>query len=462
MMQPTRTGRALLGAAALAVVVALVAIAVGGAGASDAAKVKQRPNIVVIFTDDQQYQSLKGMPYVSKRKDWVNFSNSMVNTALCCPSRATLLTGQTSSDGGIERNKDAPKFKGRSTVADWLQAGGYRTGFVGKYFNKFPWDEADDYVPDGWDYWVSYSGKQGYRDYTLNENGTLVDRDRPKDYSTDVFTDKTVEFIESAGSEQPFFALVSYFAPHGPWVSPKRHQGVKVKRIPETDAFFERNVRDKPKWIRELPKPTRKLRREFRRKRVEHQRSLLAIDEGVRKIFKTLEAKGELDNTIVIYTTDHGAAMGDHRYTRKNCAYEACSRVPLLIRAPGIDGRRENALVGNIDLAPTFTDYAGIETGEPVNGRSLRPILERERKRIHKSILLRRAHGRSDRSYWGLRTKRFKYVRLKTGERELYDLRSDPYELRNRLGTGRPKWKRKARALDQRLRRVRATKPKIR
>lgn len=452
--------RGVVAAATIALAIALAAALVGGTG--DVSAADDRPNIVVIFSDDQQYQSLKAMPFVSKRDDWVNFSNSMVNTALCCPSRATMLTGQTASHSGIEQNADAAKFKDRSTLADWLAADGYSTGFIGKYLNKFPWDESEDYIPDGWDYWVSYSGKQGYRDYTLNENGRMVVRDDPKDYSTDVFTDKTVEFIEAADPDRPFFAMVSYFAPHGPWVSPKRHKGEKVKRIPRTAAFAERDVSDKPEWIREMPRPNRAERRALLGKRLDHQRTLLAIDEGVRKIFKALTERGELDETIVIYTTDHGIALGDHRYAKKNCAYEACSRVPLLIRAPRAEGRRENALVGNIDIAPTLADYAGIETGVPVDGRSMRPLLERERKRIHKAILLRRAHGANDRTYWGLRTKRYKYVELGNGDRELYDLRRDPYEVSNLLAGERPRWRRKARALERKLKRVRKTEPKVR
>lgn len=459
----SRPGGAILAAAALAVAIAAAAIAVGNSG--DVAEAKaDAPNIVVILSDDQQYRSLNAMPYTRKRDDWVNFSAAMVNTALCCPSRATALTGLTSSNNGIESNSETAEFNGQSTIADWLSDdAGYRTGFIGKYFNKFPWDEAEDFIPEGWDYWVSYTGKQGYRDYTLNENGALVERDRPKDYSTDVFTDKTVEFIETSDPDQPFFTYLSYFAPHGPWTPPGRYVDAKVKRIPKTEAYLERDVSDKPQWIRELPQASRSKRRELREDRLRHQRAMLAVDDGIRRIFEALEAKGELDETIVLYTTDHGIAFGDHRYTKKNCVYEACSRVPLLIRVPGIDGRRERALVGNIDFAPTISDYAGIETGRPVDGRSLRPILEQDRNRLHKAIYLRRAQGGKAKRYSGLRTKRFKFADYdKTGERELYDLRRDPFEVENLLATGNRRWERKADELQRRMKRVAKTPPKVR
>ena len=458
----SRSPRTALAAAALAIVIAGVAVIAGTPREVGAAK-GERPNIVVILSDDQEYTTLNAMPYTRARDDWVNFSNAMVNTALCCPSRATMLTGLTSSHDQIESNSEAELFKGQSTIADWLQADGYQTGFSGKYLNRFPWEEAENYVPDGWDYWVSYTGKQGYRDYSLNENGTVVAYDKPRDYSTDVFTDKAVEFIESTDSSVPFFSFVSYFGPHGPWTPPGRYVDAKVKKIRKTAAYLEKDVSDKPKWIRELPDPNRAKRRVLRQERVRHQRAMLAVDDGIRRIFEALAAKGELDNTIVVYTTDHGISLGNHRYLKKNCAHEACSRVPLVIRVPGVDGRREGALAGNIDFAPTFADYAGIRTGRPVDGRSLRPIIEGDRKRLHKTILLRRAQGAGDRKYWGLRTLRWKYVQYpKTGERELYDLRRDPYELFNLASTGRPKWDRKMRVLEAQLGRVRDTPPKIR
>ncbi|MGB2852350.1 MAG: sulfatase [Solirubrobacterales bacterium] len=456
-MFSTRAGRAIGAAAALAVGVALLAIAIGGSAEVSAAT---RPNIVVILSDDQFNTTTNAMPYVRSRDDWVEFQSTMVNTALCCPSRATLLTGLTSDHTGIESNSETALFKDQPTVAEWLDDAGYQTGFTGKYLNKFPWGEDDDYVPKGWDYWVSYSGKQGYHDYTLNENGKLVTPDRADDYSTDVFADAAVDFIGSTKPGKPFFSFVSFFGPHSPWTPPKRYQDTKVKKIRETPAFREKDVSDKPEWIRKMPRPRL---RKMRENRIRHQQALLAIDDGIGAIFEALEEKGVLDETIVMYSTDHGISMGEHRYNHKTCGYEVCSRVPLLIRAPGVEGRTEPALVGNIDFTPTFADYAGIKTGEPVDGRSLRPIIEGERKRLHKGVYLHRAQGKKLRIFSGLRTSRWKYINYdKTGEQELYDLRRDPNELFNLISTDRAKWERKADELRDQMARIRNTPPRIR
>lgn len=201
----------------------------------------------------------------------------------------------------------------------------------------------------------------------------------------------------------------------------------------------------------------------MRENRIRHQQALLAIDDGIEAIFEALEEKGVLDETIVMYSTDHGISMGEHRYNHKTCGYEVCSRVPLLIRAPGVEGRTEPALVGNIDFTPTFADYAGIKTGEPVDGRSLRPIIEGERKRLHKGVYLHRAQGKKLRIFSGLRTSRWKYMNYdKTDEQELYDLRRDPNELFNLISTDRAKWERKADQLRDQMARIRNTPPRIR
>jgi arylsulfatase A-like enzyme len=453
--------RQLLGAAAgLAVAIAVLAVVVGADPEVGAAK-PERPNIIVILSDDQQNSTLNAMPYTKSRDDWVKFNSAMVNTALCCPSRSTLLTGLTSDHTGIVSNSETALFNGQSTIADWLDESGYQTGFVGKYLNEFPWEEAADFVPSGWDYWASYSGNQGYYDYTLNDNGTLVEEHGLESYSTDVFTEKMVEYITSADSEQPFFGLVSFFGPHSPWSPAPRDREAKVKKLRETEAFFEKNVKDKPSWVQGLPIPDLA---EVREDRVRHQRAMLAVDDGVRAIFKALRQKGELKNTVVVYTSDHGIGLGDHRYTKKTCGYEICSRVPLLIRAPGVEGRTESALVGNIDFTPTFADYAGIKTGKPVDGRSLKSVIDGRRAVRHKDgIYLRRGQGNRDRVFAGLRTEKWKLLNYgKVEERELYNLSRDPNEVRNLLATKRSKWERKADQLYEQLQTLRRKKPKVR
>ncbi len=427
------------------------------AGSAD----RERPNIIVILSDDQQNSSLGAMPFTSSRKRWVDFSSAMVNTALCCPSRATLLTGRTSERHGILSNSETAEFNGQSTIADWLNESGYQTGFVGKYLNKFPWDEAATFIPTGWDYWAAYSGKQGYWDYTLNDNGTLVDRKGEDSYSTDVFAEKMVEFIDTAETDRPLFGLVSFFGPHSPWTPAPRDREAEVDELEETEAFIEKNVRDKPTWVQNLPIPDIG---QLREQRIRHQRTLLSIDQGVRAIFKALKRRGELDNTLIVYSSDHGIGLGDHRYTKKTCGYEICSRVPLLIRAPGVKARTEEAVVGNIDFTPTFADYAGIETGETVDGRSLRKLLLGRRDVVHeKGIYLRRAQGSGERIFAGIRTEKWKYLNYgRAEERELYNLERDPDEVKNLLAANRARWVRKADELHEQMDDVRKTPSKVR
>jgi N-acetylglucosamine-6-sulfatase len=451
--------RAIFAAAALVVVIVVSAIVMGSRNIVEAAR-DERPNIVVVMTDDQYNTTVKDMPYTSSRTDWAQFSNAMVNTSLCCPSRSTFLTGQTSTHTGIESNSECTEFDHQSTVAEWLDDRGYQTGYVGKYMNKFPWGHAGSYVPTGWDYWAGYDGGQTYFDFTLNENGSLVNYAGPHDYSTDVLSGQAVNFIDNTNSNHPFFAFVAYNSPHAPWTPPRRYADKDVEGIRETPAFLEKNVRDKPLWIRQSETPPAK---KLREDRVKHNQALLAVDDGVEDIFKALQERGELDNTIVIFTSDHGISIGEHRYNHKTCGYEVCSRVPVLVRGPGVTPGTIDGLIGNIDFAPTITDYAGIKTGKPVDGRSFRSLLERRKTTLHKAILLRRAQGQGDRIFWGLRTPRWKYVHYtRTEEKELYDLKRDPDELFNLLSTKRKRWKKKAAQLEVRINRMRKVEPQVR
>ena len=414
-------------------------------GAANAAKEKQQPNIVLVLTDDQPFESLSRMPFVDGRNDWIRFDNAFLNNPICCPSRATLLNGRYSHINRVETNFDGRKFRDRSTIARWLGKAGYKTGFFGKYLNGYPWGRrSGDYVPPGWDKWLAFKKAPAYFNYTLNKRGndggparSVEKGSSDKAYSTDVIAKSAQRFIgRSAEDPDPFFAFVSFFAPHGPLVPAPRHedafQGTKIKQPPN---FNEADVSDKPQWVQDLP--IRDLT-EMEEGRRDQYRLLLSVDEAVEGIFDELRDRRELRDTVVVFLSDNGFLWGEHRDTGKACAFEECIRTPLLIRGPGLDSRTEDALVSNIDIAPTLARLAGVRPPEETDGRGLGKLLRGERDQVHETVLLRGKqadpphNGNQPPSFWGVRTKRFKYVETEgTGERELYDLKNDPFELSN-------------------------------
>ena len=418
------------------------------AASSGAAASPDRPNIVLILTDDQPFESLSRMPFVDGRKDWVRFENAFLNTPICCPARASILNGRYSHRNHVETNLDGHRFRDRSTVATWLQDEGYRTGFFGKYLNGYPWgQDGGGYVPPGWDRWLAFNGLPGYFNYELNNRGsgdgpaqTVVRGSIESDYSTDVISRKATRFIgKVAGRSRPFFAFVSFFAPHGPAIAAPRHeQSFENEPVLNPPNFNEPDVSDKPLWIQNSPLRDPVAMAAGRRKQYE---LMLSVDEGVRGIFKRLRASRELRRTIVIYLSDNGFLWGEHRDTGKACAYEECIQTPLLIRARGIDARSEEALVSNVDLAPTIARWAGARPPGNVDGRGLRRLLNGQAKRVRRTLLI---HGKQPPSlddagqppsFWGVRTHRFKYVETPvTKELELYDLLNDPFELENLAG----------------------------
>ena len=430
------------------VALALASLALLGGAPGDAAaaraKERSRPNVIVVLTDDQTYESLDRMPYVDGRDDWIRFESAFLNTPICCPSRATLLNGRYSHHNDVVTNLDGWRFDDRSTIATWLQDAGYRTAFVGKYLNGYPWSRRSGrYVPRGWTRWVSFRGLPGYYDYELNLSGPgrgharTVERGSHEDeYSTDQLSARAVDFVaRSVGRRAPFLLVFSPFAPHGPFTAAPRHAtSFAGAPVPEPSSLNEADVSDKPAWVRDLAPVDPEEVAEQRRRQY---RMLLSIDDGVRAIFHQLRESRSLRDTAIIFLSDNGFGWGEHRLIGKACAYEECIRTPLLVRYPGLEGRTEDALVSNVDLAPTIARWAGVRPPRNVDGAGLGRLLRGKRSSVHDAVLL---HGKpakgheEDRAplFWGVRTSRFKYVETPgTGERELYDLANDPDELRN-------------------------------
>ena len=426
------------------------------------------PNIVLIVTDDQDVRSLKQMPNVHKRIERMgtSFSNFLVSTPGCCPSRASILRGQYTHNHGVLFSDPTPGGSGppdggweafhdlgleRSTVATWLQARNYRTALVGKYLNGYGADGNPTTVPLGWSEWYASTSVK-YFDYEVVENGRVVHYGNdPKDYLTDVLSRKARDFVRRAREDRkPFFLYLAPRAPHDPATPAPRHEGKFTRtKAPRVPSFNEDDVSDKPAYVRDAPRLSRDDIRWIDAEYRDRLRSLQAVDEMVGDLFETLKNTNALDDTYVFFTSDNGYLLGEHRRAGKGMPYEESIRVPLLVRGPGVRAGVVDALASNIDLAPTIAELARVDPAEVpdfVDGRSLVPLLRgKEPERWREATLVLAADRREPVGFVGevgdeprnpgfaaLRLKDRVYVEYpRTGERELYDLRDDPYQLTN-------------------------------
>jgi N-acetylglucosamine-6-sulfatase len=431
------------------------------APASEARLADPRPNIIFVLTDDQPPHTVAYMPTVKNvlMAEGVNFENGFLTTPLCCPSRASLLSGQYVHNHKVYTNRyplgGAKKFDDVSTVAVWLREAGYRTGYFGKYLNDY--DDLEPYgvVPPGWTDWAVFLARdigdedkgnlQYFFDFIMSENGEAVEYPKKKyNFSADVVTNKAVNFVNEA-REEPFLLFVSYYNPHSPYVWAPRHeetfrQGWAWEQY-RPPSFNEVNISDKPDYIAEL-KPFSPEEVDITYRQI--LRSLLSVDDGIASLLKVLEQTGLDDKTIIVFLTDNGLTAGDHRFGfSKNCPYEACIKTPFIVYAPWkYPARTDLSLVANIDLAPTFADLAGASIPDTVDGMSLVPLLESGYTPWRDALLLEHwpteeGVGAIIPEFYSVRTIEWKYTEYVTGECELYDLINDPYELDNLANQGR-------------------------
>jgi N-acetylglucosamine-6-sulfatase len=443
----------------------------------------QRPNVVEIMTDDQTVESLRVMPNVQRllADEGTIFNRSFVSFPVCCPSRATFLTGQYPHNHTIEGLE--PPWGGyinldtSSYLPVWLRRVGYNTIQLGKFLNGYGTQNLDQTeVPPGWTEWQGSVDPSTYRyyGYTLNENGVLRtygEAEDPTFYQTDLYARRAEELIERyAAKRRPFFMSLNFVAPHHggggaeeeedsslklPVVAP-RHQGrFAGEQLPADPSYNEADISDKPGSIQRRTQFTTEQETDIRRAYQRRLASLLAVDEAVERVVNTLQRTGELENTLIVYTSDNGFFHGEHRVPYgKLLPYEPSIRVPLILRGPGVpQGERRSQLVENIDLAPTILAAARAK-GDPIlpaDGRSLFPLL-RDRGLEWGRDLLIAARGGAVR-YWGLRTYRYLFVEYNTGELELYDLEQDPFQQQSVHFD--PRYARIVRVLSERLFRLR-------
>lgn len=414
-----------------------------------------RPDIFLVLTDDQRADTLWAMPHL---KAWlqdagVTFEHSIVTSPLCCPNRASLLSGQYVRRHGVLSNLakfggGASKFNDTETLGVWLERAGYYTCYSGKYLNEYNETSFPNWphVPPGWSQWSVFKQPDDtlkYSRYTLVENGT---ERAYVNYSTNLTAQRLRECIASAPPDQPLFALWAPHAPHEPYTPDPSDVG-KFKTLMRNypPSFNETDVSDKPGWIQVRPLFTgSQISGMLGRWRKYHE-SLLAVDRQLETTFTLLQSLNRLD--VAIYTSDNGLTFGEHRLAEgKNCAYEECLRVPLVIRTnetAQFPGRvNEMYVVSTIDLTATILDYAEAEAGLPQDGLSLRPLLDHfgaywpdERLIEYFGVgnpSLRRpfvaVRGLTD-VYTELLSDTFQ----PTGKREYYNLLTDPWELQNRV-----------------------------
>lgn len=414
-----------------------------------------RPSIVFILSDDEDVAShwVMGKTKALLADHGTTFDNYFVSYSFCCPSRATTLRGQYPHNHRIEGNEQPSggyeKFRAlglnESTIATWLHGAGYRTAFMGKLMNGYE-PETDPPAP-GWDEWYAVGGKFQNFDYTLNENGRIVAYGhQPQDHLTDVLAAKAADVIRRTDADQPLLLYIAPFDPHSPATPTPRHAGLYADApLPPSPSFDEADVSDKPSYVRDLPPLAPWQKEAVTRHNRQRLRALRAVDDLVETVVGALEQTGRLGNSYVFYTSDNGFHMGQHRlFVGKTTAYEEDIRVPMVVRGPGVPaGQRLEPMVLNNDLAPTFAAIAGLEPPSFVDGRSFLELMVRPQSAWRQSFLIERRQMETHELTGNaiidaIRTAAHTYVEYGTGERELYDLQADPYQLDNRIRSADP------------------------
>jgi arylsulfatase A-like enzyme len=355
---------------------------------SAATAVTQRYNIVFVLVDDLRYDAVGFLtpglqtPNIDfLAKNGVYFPNAVVTSALCSPSRASILTGRSVRNHGIIDNNDSSE-KGLTFFPQYLRSAGYQTAFVGKWHMG----QASDAPRPGFDHWISFRGQGSYfptNAETLNVNGKSVPQ---KGYITDELTDYAIDWLERGrDTTKPFFLYLSHKAVHSDAKPPARHASqyadLEIK-LPASVANTEENNRGKPMWVRnqrnswhgaDFPYHTNQPLTEYVR---EYYRTLSAVDDSLGRILAHLRKQGLEKNTLVVFYSDNGFLFGDHGLIDKRNAYEPSVRVPMVAYAPGLlpRGAVNPARVSNLDLAPTFLEVAGVAAPPHFEGRSVLPV----------------------------------------------------------------------------------------
>jgi arylsulfatase A-like enzyme len=394
-----------------------------------------RPNILLIVTDDQR--AAGSMRFMPRTRAWfadsgTTFTEAFATTPLCCPSRASFLSGLYMHNHGLDGTDLRP---GTLRAAESLffpaalQASGYRTGVFGKYLNEWP----NDVNPAGFDEWATTPIVQ-YTGAAWNLDGTISTVEQN---STPFIADRSLEFFDQPETrDRPWFALVAFMAPHPPAISEDRYAQAFVPPVPMGPALMEQQRGDKPEYVRRDPLPTVA---EIEERRMPQIRSLMAVDDQIDRLMRRLDELGELGSTLAIFASDNGHLWGEHGLFRKSAPYEPAVHVPLMARWPDHipAGVIDDRLVGLIDIAPTIYEAAGVRPTVTPDGDSLLRPGSRRR------LLLEFHHVATVPSWDAIRGRTWIYIQYRDrsgaiDDREFYDLVRDPDELVNILRDGDP------------------------
>ncbi|WP_162606208.1 sulfatase [Jiangella asiatica] len=408
----------------------------------------------MIITDDQRADEMAAMPRTRRLlgRSGTTFENAVVTTPHCAPSRSSLHTGLLAHNHGRMANNDPTSVDFSESLAVWLQRAGYYTSHTGKVLLN----EGPAFRLPGFEDWFAQASPNHYNyfDFNINDNGVVKRFEGPENYNTDVIAAHAVDVIHAQrDSDQPLFMSIAPITPHDTPVGTQnelavtvdpepapRHVGAYADApLPLPPSFNEADNSDKPMSVRNRPRLTEQQVEEVTANYRARLAALLSLDEAVESICDALRETGRLDNTILVFTSDNGWMLGEHRYGGgKGVPYEPSIRVPLLMRGPGIPAGRVRPPVTNVDLTATFVEAAGAAAPYALDGMPLLRPERLRRKNLERVVPLeidfdgRGGPFDTPNRYYGARTVDWKYVfHTHTGEEELYHLRTDPHELSN-------------------------------
>ena len=425
-------------------------------------KTEKKPNFLFILVDDQPYDAVGfsnrypflKTPNIDKlAKEGVNIENFFVTQSICSPSRASFLTGTYPHIHGVNQNNKHvdPDWQNYAPYSTHLQNSGYETAHIGKI--HMAWKRGKEHIRPGFDYWFSFIGQGQYFDPKVNDNGVEM---KLEGYMTDILTDKTIDWLKNKRDpNKPFSLNLWHKAVHERHLPAPRHKDLYKNEDLPTPPYdtHKETFKGKPEWLRrktygfkwnendkipdELPEITWPINKQ---KYMQLLRSLIAVDESLGQVIKTLDEMGELENTVIIYSSDNGYFMGEHTFLDKRLAYENSMRVPMIISYPKLITKnsivKEQCL--NIDIAPTILDLAGVKKPSYMQGESMVKLISGKKDKTWRKSIFFEYYVDDAWPYAGpdqvaVRTNEYKLIDnfLDEDIDELYDLINDPGEMKN-------------------------------